>query len=129
MFGKGRAADANSTNHARGVEAESLAQEYLEGKGFSVIKTRYKTKFGEIDLIVKQDDVLCFVEVKARSNKASALESVTFRSQKRIERSALFFLSEFPEYIDFGMQFDVITITPPFHVTHLENAWEARSSY
>lgn len=115
------------TNYARGVQAEKMASDYLKDKGYSLIKMRYKTKFGEIDIIAVIDDILCFVEVKTRGNERDALESVTARSQIRIEKSALHFLSEYPEYESYGMRFDVIAITPPFHISHLDNAWEARS--
>ena len=115
------------TSHARGVHAEGLAADYLIRKGYLILKSRYKTKFGEIDIIAKKDDTICFVEVKSRGNTMDAFESVTYRSQKRIEQSALSFISEYPEYMESGMRFDVIAVTPPFHITHLDNAWEARS--
>lgn len=115
------------TNYSRGVEAEEHAANYLRERGYKIIKQRYKTKFGEIDIIARKGDIVCFVEVKARKTKAEALESVTPRAQRRIEQSALFFLSEYPEYVDFMMRFDVIAIAQPFEITHLDNAWEARS--
>ncbi len=117
----------DDTNYARGVRAENQAAQYLEKQGYRILETRYKTKFGEIDLIVFKGEVLCFVEVKTRNTLSEALESVTPRSQKRIEQSALYFLSEYPEYSDKGMRFDVVAITSPFQITHLDNAWEARS--
>lgn len=126
MFGK-KPEESQETNYARGVRAEALAEDYLKARGYSILRQRYKTKFGEIDLIALQDDVLCFIEVKRRGSEGDAFESVTPRSQKRIEQSALFFLSENPEYYDYAMRFDVIAVTPPFHITHLDNAWEARS--
>ena len=117
----------SQTNYSRGVEAEKHAEDYLRGRGYEIIKQRYKTKFGEIDIIARKGDMICFVEVKARKTKAAALESVTPRVQRRIEQSALFFLTEYPEYADFMMRFDVIAIAQPFEITHLDNAWEARS--
>ncbi len=128
MFGKDAATQEKGiTNYSRGVAAEECARDYLMRKGAQIIRTRYKTKFGEIDLIAKLDDVLCFIEVKSRGSQADAFESVTSRIQKGIEQSALFFLSENPEYADCGMRFDVIAVSPSFEITHLDNAWEARS--
>jgi putative endonuclease len=115
------------TNYARGVKAENLAVDYLKNYGYEILKTRYKTKFGEIDIIAKHEDCLCFIEVKMRGSERDALESVTPRIKKRIENSALFFLSENAAYNDFGMRFDVIAVTPPFHIRHLDNAWQTRS--
>ncbi len=119
------------TSYSKGVRAEKLAGDYLQEKGFSIVETRYKTKFGEIDIIAKQGDLLCFVEVKVRQNFADAMESVTKRAQKRIENSALFFLSEYPEYMNYDMRFDVITISGDISgnmkISHLDNAWLASS--
>lgn len=115
------------TNHERGVKAESLAVDYLKNHGYEILETRYKTKFGEIDIIARLEDFLCFVEVKMRANEGDAFESVTARSQKRIEQSALYFLSSFPEYNDYGMRFDVIAVTPSKGITHLDNAWQTGS--
>jgi len=115
------------TSHARGVEAEERAVDYLLGQGYLILQRRYKTKFGEIDIVALREDMLCFVEVKARKTKDEAFESVTVRIQKRIEQSALFFLSQNPKYADFSMRFDVIVFDLVFQITHLDNAWEARS--
>ncbi len=115
------------TNYARGVEAEERAVDYLGRQGYAILQQRYKTKFGEIDIVALYGDMLCFVEVKVRKTKGDAFESVTVRTQKRVEQSALFFLSQYPEYVDFSMRFDVIAFDSAFEITHLDNAWEARS--
>ena len=121
----------NETNYARGVWAEEQAKLYLENAGFEILQQRYKTKFGEIDFIVRQRQLLSFVEVKVRASIAEALEAVTPRTRARIEQSALFFLSENPEYVEYDMRFDVIAINAvdgdDFNITHLDNAWEAGS--
>lgn len=127
----GVAKNNDETNYARGVRAEEEAERYLEALGYKILRQRYKTKFGEIDLIVQKDNLLCFVEVKMRRNIAEALESITPRAQKRIENSALFFLSENLDYMNCDMRFDVIAMSyskdGTLDITHLDNAWEARS--
>ena len=127
----GAAPNNDETNYARGVRAEEEATRYLEALSYKILRQRYKTKFGEIDLIVQKDNLLCFVEVKMRRNIAEALESITSRAQKRIENSALFFLSENPDYMNCDMRFDVIAMSysedGTLDITHLDNAWEARS--
>lgn len=115
------------TNYSAGVEAEEVAADYLERKKFKILQRRYKTKFGEIDLVVQKSDMICFVEVKARKDAAQAMEAVTPRAQQRIEQSALYFLTQFPEYMPYQMRFDVIGILPDGAISHLDNAWEARS--
>ncbi len=117
------------TSYSRGTWAEGQAIAYLEKRGYKLLHSRYKTKFGEVDLIVQKGNIICFVEVKMRGNKVDALEAITGRARKRIENSALFFLSENPEFMSFDMRFDVIAIykygnPEGFELTHLDNACE-----
>ena len=115
------------TSYSKGVAAETKAAEYLQGQGYDILETRYKTKFGEIDLIAKKDNLICFIEVKVRKNKSDALESVTSRVQQRIENAALFYISEHPEDVACDMRFDVIIMAGDGTISHLDNAWQARS--
>lgn len=115
------------SNHARGLAAEATAQEYLKKRGFDVLETRYKTKYGEVDIIAVTGEILCFIEVKKRAKNADALASVSVSAQRRIENAALYFLSQNPEHINAAMRFDVVAISDDGHITHLDNAWEARS--
>lgn len=115
------------TNYAKGVMAEERARSYLRESGYKILETRYKTKFGEIDIIAEKGAVLCFVEVKIRQTLEDALMSVTPRARKRIELSALHFLSVYPEYVRYDMRFDVVAITASFDIVHLDNAWESSS--
>ncbi|MGH1376187.1 MAG: YraN family protein [Alphaproteobacteria bacterium] len=115
------------THYARGVKGEALACDYLRRQGFEILQQRYKTKFGEVDIIARMQDLICFVEVKVRGSLEEALEAVTPRSRKRIEQSALFFISENPDVMSCDMRFDVVAITQGGNITHLDNAWEACS--
>ncbi len=121
------APSAQTTNYAKGVAAEQKAADYLRARGCDILQSRYKTKFGEVDIIAKHDDVVCFVEVKVRGTHADALESITARARKRIQNAALFFISENPELNDHAMRFDVITISGDGSISHLDNAWQACS--
>ncbi|MEW5941133.1 MAG: YraN family protein, partial [Chloroflexota bacterium] len=47
---------------------EQAAAEYLEKRGYLILARNFRTKHGEIDLIARQDNILVFVEVKARSS-------------------------------------------------------------
>jgi putative endonuclease len=53
-----------------GVKGENLAAEFLERKGFEIVSRNFRHKQTEIDLIVKRDNWLIFVEVKTRSSSA-----------------------------------------------------------
>lgn len=113
------------TNYFKGVDAEARAAAYLEGRGYDVLVRRYKTKFGEIDLVVKRKNLICFVEVKCRCTLDEALNSITQRNRQRIEQSALYFGVDYPEYVACDLRFDVIAITGDGNITHLDNAWFA----
>lgn len=115
------------TNYERGLGAEDMAMEHLAGKGFSVLKKRFKTKFGEIDLVCKKGNLICFVEVKIRQRQEDALESITKRTRQRIEQSALVFMAENPQFKNCDLRFDVVAISAPFDILHLDNAWESSS--
>ncbi|MDH5723349.1 MAG: YraN family protein [Alphaproteobacteria bacterium] len=115
------------TSYSKGVQAEKLAKAYLERNGYKVIQVRYKTKYGEIDLVARKNNILCFIEVKARAQKSDALEAVTARSRKRIENAASLFLAENPDCNHCDMRFDVVTVTGDSSVQHLDNAWEVTS--
>jgi putative endonuclease len=54
----------------KGKEGEDLAARFLIENGFEIIQRNYRHKHSEIDLIVKKDNWLIFVEVKLRSSDA-----------------------------------------------------------
>ena len=53
-------------NYQKGKRGEEIAKDYLEQKGWIWIKSNYKNQLGEIDLIMKDDETLVFVEVKLK---------------------------------------------------------------
>jgi putative endonuclease len=53
-----------------GSKGENLAAQFLVGKGFEIVARNYRFKHAEIDLIVKREDWLIFVEVKTRTSNA-----------------------------------------------------------
>lgn len=115
------------TAHKKGMLAESFAVLYLQTKGYQIVRRRYKTPGGEIDIIAKKKDTLAMVEVKSRKVLRDALESVPPRTQKRIEAAAIHFLHAYPQYADLAVRFDVLAFGSGAWPTHLDNAWHARS--
>jgi putative endonuclease len=108
-------------NYLYGVQSEQLAVEYFETIGFEVLARRYKTKLGEIDLVIKKDTQLIFIEVKARKRKTSTEEILTTRQISRIYSAAEIFLSEFPEYNEFECRFDLLIIFKNKILDHIKN--------
>lgn len=73
-------------NQIRGKYGEDLAVSYLEGKGFELLERNYRHAKGEIDLIMLLDnDLLVFVEVKARkNNRYGEPESFVSNNQQQL---------------------------------------------
>ena len=109
-----------------GQQGEDLALNYLETKGFELIKRNYRHKRGEIDLIVKKSNLLCFVEVKLRSSDQFGLpETFVNDNQKRlIIETAEHFIDQNDWRND--IRFDIISIVNKGaqpELMHLEDAF------
>ena len=65
---------------------ESIAKKYLEDKGYEIIEQNYSTKYSEIDLVVKKNDILIFVEVRTKRSSAfvSPEESINQKKLKKL---------------------------------------------
>ena len=71
---------------SRGDWGEAQVAAYLRAHGYSIVASQYRCRFGEIDLIARDGDTLCFVEVKTRRNGDFGLprEYVTAAKQRRL---------------------------------------------
>lgn len=69
-----------------GIHGETMACEELEKLGYSIIERRYRTRFGEIDVIANDRGTIVFVEVKTKTDSSFAdpVESVTRQKQRRL---------------------------------------------
>lgn len=54
-------------NKITGNKGEELAAEYLQKKGYTILAKNYRSKWGEVDIIAKQNKVVVFVEVKTKT--------------------------------------------------------------
>lgn len=123
--------EARQKAYERGVRAEDDAAAYLVALGYEILERRYKTKFGEVDLIARFDDSLIFVEVKAHKTMTDSLMAVNARTRKRIQDAALYYMSEHEAFADMGMRFDVMAVVDEndgaISIRHLDNAWMANT--
>jgi putative endonuclease len=55
-----------------GAYGEEIAVNYLKRKGFSVLETNYLKKWGEIDIVTRETNTICFIEVKTVSYETKA---------------------------------------------------------
>lgn len=108
-----------------GLSAESRASAYLIAKGYRILARRYRTPYGEIDIVARRRNLLAFIEVKARANLDDAAYSVTPQQQQRIVAAAQAWLMNQPDYANFDMRFDVVLIAPKHLPRHLMAAFDA----
>ena len=114
-------------SRAEGLQGEAMVARYLREHGFRLAAHSYRSRFGEIDLIARRGDILCFVEVKLRSDRRFGLprDFVTTAKQRRIRTTAAFYMTRHDP--DLCARFDVAEVyddeTPP-RIEYIENAFE-----
>lgn len=95
-----------------GKDAEIAAQGFLKTKGYKLLEKNYRTNLGEIDIIAKDKDTLCFIEVKARHSLRFGLpqEAVSQSKQLQISQAALLYLKKH-RLIDSSCRFDIVSVS------------------
>lgn len=119
---------ANNYRQRIGAWGERLAEKYLLDRGFALIERNYRTRYGEVDLVMRHSDQIVFVEVKTRSNNTFGFpeDSVTPLKQEHLLLAAEQYLEDHPELPD-NWRVDVVAIlgrpgaTPP-EIVWFENA-------
>lgn len=114
----------------RGANAEEQACRYLQQQGLRLIARNYRSRRGEIDLIMQDADNLVFVEVRYRrqSRYGSGLESVGWRKQRRIVACAAHYLHCHPLTARLAARFDVVALSPGdggVRIEWIRNAFDA----
>lgn len=112
-------------NHSKqeGLKIELFVKDYLEQQGLTLVTSNFHSRFGEIDLIMKDKEDLVFVEVRYRSNAlfGSAAESVNYSKQQKIIKTAQFYLLNEKKYQQLNCRFDVVSVT--LHHQELQATW------
>src|SRR5918994_178018 len=114
-------------NRSPGAWGEDLTLRYLIQHGYNLLERNYRTRRGEIDLIVRKDDTLVFVEVKLRRGTGfgNPLEAITHRKQNALRSVAEHYLYTRKPPFD-TLRFDVIGILadrPEVRLHHIEDAF------
>lgn len=106
-----------------GHVSEWLAAASLILKGYRIMKMRYKTKTGEVDIIARKGRLIVMVEVKARRTIEAAFDAVTVTSQRRIESAGDLWLAQQKNAHLLSVRYDIIAVRPWKWPTHYENAF------
>lgn len=111
------------TSYNIGKKAENQACEYLVKQAYKIVAKNYKTKLGEIDILVEKHNTLVAVEVKYRGDEENLPYVILPKQMSRIQNSLLLFIQNNEAYKDYYLRFDAILISKN-NINHIENAWE-----
>jgi putative endonuclease len=94
-----------------GDKGETIAAEYLQREKFQLLDKQYHTRFGEIDIVALDSDMIVFVEVKTRTSDRFGLpeESITPAKIEHLENAGLIWLQEHPDSPE-DWRIDVISL-------------------
>ena len=97
---------------SRGDAGERQARAWLEAHGLHCLAAGWRCRLGELDLVMRDGDVLVFVEVRVRAGRSlvGALESIDAHKQWRIACAARAWLSRHPAQAALPARFDVVAI-------------------
>jgi putative endonuclease len=115
---------------ALGLRAESLAAEYLQKLGYTILARNWRRPEGELDIVAGRDGLCVFVEVRSRTGdeRGHPLETINARKRGRVRRAAAMYIdAEQPSPT--GFRFDAIGVTfapdgNPSEIVHVEDAFE-----
>ena len=110
----------------KGDKGEDIVTRYLTGKGYTILAEKYRSSFGEIDIVAQDDTYTVFIEVKYRRTLrfGHPCEAVDLRKQARIRRTALYYIAKYPAEVS-DCRFDVVEIIggDSMRIEHIENAF------
>lgn len=99
-------------NKRIGEWGEKYAEAFFAERGWSILERNVRTPYGELDLVMRQGDILVFVEVKTRTTQSFGFPeiSVSTLKQTRLVQSAEAYLQSHPEFSGLSWRIDVIAI-------------------
>jgi putative endonuclease len=123
-----------STKKDFGCWGEQIAADFLKKQGFQIVSRNFCCPYGEIDLIAKEKDIWCFIEVKTRRTKSYGygFDSVTRIKQKHITKVAQYYLGQLALY-EAPARFDVVSIdyvsAEDYQIQFIRNAFYMAADY
>ncbi len=117
--------DKRTEKRIKGDDKERLAEAYLAARHFTLIERNFLCKRGEIDLIMKDQGYLVFIEVRYRETQefGGALASITAGKQKKLRRAAEYYLLQHFGNTPPPCRFDVVGIEGQDEIMWIKNAF------
>jgi len=111
-----------------GTVYEQKAANFLISNGYTIIDRNFCCKLGELDLIARSEDYLCFIEVKFRSNNYRGFpgEAINYKKISKISKTAEYYMLINNIPMDTPCRFDVVVILNK-EITLIKNAFDAYS--
>lgn len=103
--------------------AEIFSMIALWLKGYRILKRRFKTKYGEIDLVAKRGSLLVFVEVKARQDFEKGACAIHSKNRRRVEKASQFFIQTHTRLQNCEIRYDAMIVSPFSYPKHIKRAW------
>lgn len=125
---------AGSATQAAGAGYEDVALAHLQGAGLVLVTRNFSCRYGEIDLVMRDGEVVVFVEVRyrrsahARGGYGGGIDSVSAAKRTKLVRAAEVYLATQPRLAQHACRFDVFAIadgTAAPVIDWCRNAFEA----
>ena len=107
-----------------GAAGEHLAAEWMQQQGYKIVARNWRCPCGELDIVSERGGELVFVEVKARrgARMGTAAEAVTPTKQRRLVRSAQYFLmAHGQEQRPYRIDVITVEVAPPGDLLSLQH--------
>ncbi|MCP4391066.1 MAG: YraN family protein [Gammaproteobacteria bacterium] len=101
-----------SPANRKGLRYEDQARIYLQARGLHLLNKNFSSRGGEIDLIMRDRDTICFIEVKFRKSLAygGAANTITISKQRKIVNTALYYIASRKQLARQPLRFDAFLI-------------------
>jgi putative endonuclease len=122
--------DKTKPAHQTGKQAEDIAACYISQHGLKIIERNFHCRFGEIDLIGFDKEILVFIEVRYRKNERflAVIETIDKRKCTKIITTSEYFLNNYRNYGSHCCRYDVIAISGELDkpvIEWIKNAFQA----
>lgn len=117
-------------NKRKGLQYESLARDHLQQQGLRLFQQNFNSRFGEIDLVMLDNNTVCFIEVKYRKSLdyGGAASAIPHSKRQKIVKTAQIFMSENQKLANRAMRFDALIlqqIDQDISINWIQNAFYA----
>lgn len=118
------------TAYTKGKTAENIAYEFLTRQGLTLLARNYRSRRGEIDLIMHDADIIVFIEVRSRKNNRTmnVIESINSQKRERIIQTSQQYLQNSKDFRNSICRFDIVLVKGQLDKAEIEwikNAFEA----